>query len=920
MSLWAAKAQENSPSTALQADTLTTQFADIPIWSTNAAVSTIKGQKLEKSFTQNVLNTLYGEIPGLTVVSNGGDPGSDSPTINARGFNTLETTDRSVLVLVDGFESNLENLSVQEIESVTLIKDAAAAVYGMRAANGVLLVKTKRGSVKPLEVNFSAQAGFNTPITMPKFLDSYNYALLYDEARRNDGLAPVYEGTPALDAYKNGTDPYLYPNVNWYDEVLKNVSAMQNYNLNFSGGNKVARYFALVNVSDNNGFFKGTDSRHQINSNSKYTRYNVRANVDINIIDNLSATALMSANIIDQYAPAGGAWNMYNNLALIPSNSFPVYNPDGSYGGNATFSNPVGNLLETGFNSYNARNLQSILKLKYDFRGVMKGLSLSAGMSFNSYFVGNSNHSRKYPYYMISYADGQYVYNQYSEETSMTVDDSQSTQWRTMNYLFSANYLREFKNRHRVTADLEFFSDEIYKEKNTSLKDYQFPYRYLGLRGGASYSYDKKYVTEFMFSWQGSDLYPSSGRFGFFPAGTLGWILSNEDFLKDNDVLSYLKLRATYGLVGNASIVGAKRYAYLQDYRYSASYYKGKTQTSVSGIMEDEVADVNRTWEKEKRLNIGADFTFANKINMSFDWFLHKRSDILVPATAAIPGVLGMTFSSLNLGRTTNTGFELALSYNDKIGSDFEHKLTFKSWYAKNRIDYQAEEIRQYPNLVRTGLAIGQPFGLKAIGLFKDEADIASSPEHTFSDVRPGDIKYEDVNGDDKIDNQDVCAIGKTSTPTFTGSLTYGFKWKNLDFETMFYGVAGRSIYLSGNTYWSFMNQYGAPESALGRWTEETKETAEYPRLSTMANQNNTQYSSFWQRNGSFLKLKYVEVGYTFPFNLSKSDKNLFLRLYVNGTNLLSIHGLHGLANADPEGVSGVPSVRTVSGGVKLTF
>ena len=905
----------------LQRDSvIVNQFSAVPAWSISSSISRVKGSKLEKTFTQNVLNTLYGEIPGLTVMTGSGEPGSDSPTLNARGFNTLSTTDRSVLVIVDGFESTLDHLSVHEIESITLLKDAsAAAIYGMRAANGVLLVTTKRGAIMPLQVNFTAQAGINTAFNRPEFLNSYDYARLYNEARVNDDLLPFYNNE-ALEAYRTGSDKYLYPDVNWYDEVLKKTSVQQNYDLNFRGGNETVRYFALLNVSNNNGFFKGTDPARETSSNSTLTRYNIRANIDVNITKRLSAHLNLAASLEDQKGPAGGSWNVYNKLANITPNAFPVYNPNGTYGGSATFSNPVGDLLETGMDTYNARTILSNLNIRYAFDNKLQGLELAVGFSFNNYFIGNSNKSRKYPYYAVAFDGTNYVYNQYSEKTSMSIDDSGASQWRNMSYVASIGYHRTFSDRHLVGVDVQFFNDENYKQANADLKDNQFPYRYIGLRGRAAYAYDQRYMAEFSWSYQGANLYAPGKQFGFFPAGSLGWIVSNEDFLQDNDVLTYLKIRGSYGLVGHASIVGNKRFAYTQDYKYSGGYYLGPSNASVSGMMEDNVADVNRTWEHEKRLNVGFELTLWDRFDVSVDYFHHKRTHILVPPTGAIPGVLGMTFAQLNLGRATNRGFEASLGYRDAVGEDFEYYARANVWFARNRLDYQAEEFRLYDNLIRTGHCIDQPFGLEAIGLFRDQEDIENSPEQTFSDVRPGDIKYRDVNGDGKIDNQDVTAIGKTSNPELTGSLTLGLRWKGLDFEAMFYGVTGRTVYLSGNTYWAFMNQYSAPASALDRWTEATKDTATYPRLSSQANPNNTQYSSFWQKDGSFLKLKYLEVGYTLPIHWGKVIPDGGIRLFLNGTNLFSVHKLRKYTNADPEGLTGFPQMRTFSAGLKLTF
>lgn len=896
------------------------QFGTELAWRNAAAVSKASGTKLQKSFTQNVLNTLYGELPGLTVMSGSGEPGNDNPTLNVRGFNSFDTSNRNALVLVDGYETTLESLSNYEIESIQVLKDASAtAIYGMRGANGVILVTTKRGADMPLQVSFTAQAGVNTPFNQPKFLDSYNYAMLYNEARANDGLAPEYDEQD-LEAYRSGSNKYLYPNVDWYFELLNKVSVNQNYNLNFRGGNRVVKYFAMINVSDNNGFFAGTDSKRQLSSNSKYTRYNIRGNVDVNIVEGLSAHLNLAATIGDRFSPAGGAWNVYDKLTKITPNAFPVYNPDGSFSGNKTFSNPKGDLLETGYNSVNSRNVQADLNVTYAFKGAAQGLKFGAEFSFRNWFAGDYNKSKKYPYYELAWDGDDYVYNQYSEKTDMSINDSSSLQYRYMGYQFKLDYDRIFDGRHAVAFNAHFFGDQNIINPDTSVKDYQFPYKYMGVRGRVSYGYDKRYVAEFTYNTMGSDLYAKGYKWGFFPAGAVAWVASNEDFLKGSSTVSLLKFRASYGLVGNATVVGSKRYAYTQDYTYSASYYRGETNTSQSTMMEDSVADPNRTWEKELKADVGVEMTLWNRLTINADYFNDKRLNNLTSPTGYIPSVLGMSFAYLNVGKSTNQGFELGAAFSDRTSGGFEYWVRANTWFARNRIDYMAEEVRLYDYQNRTGHCYGQGFGLVALGLFQNQEEIDNAPVQTFGEVKPGDIRYKDLNEDNIIDAEDVTAIGFTGTPEFTGSLTLGFKVAGFDFETMFYGIAGRTSYMSGSTYWAFMNQYSAPASALNRWTEQTASSAIYPRLSSQANPNNTQYSSFWQANGSFLKMRYLEMGYTIPEHLTARAKMNTVRFFVNGTNLFSIHGMKKYTNADPEGLSGFPQMRTFSLGLNIKF
>lgn len=910
-------------------ETVEMLLGDVPATHRSSATSTVKGERLKKSFTQNVLNTLYGEITGLTVMQGSGEPGNDSPTLTSRGVGTFSASTRStrnVLVIVDGFENTLENITVDEIENVTLLKDAAAtAIYGMKGANGVLVVNTKRGRVAPLQVEFNAQVGVNTPQRMPQFLNAYNYAALYNEACVNSGMAPYYSDA-ALAAYHEHTDQYLYPDVNWADEILSKTSMQQNYNITFRGGNNVVRYFTMLGTSQNNGFFKGTDKKKDLSSNTGLTRYNMRANIDVNVTNELVAEMRMAASIQDKQGPAGGAWKYYNNIASLQPNAFPVMNPNGSYGGNATFSNPVGDLLETGMNSYDARNIQAQLRLKYDLSAILKGLSIHGGVSFNNYFLGQRNKSKKYPYFSLTQLqDGTLNYNQFSEATSMSIDEGSNSQWRNQAFNAGISLNNVYAEKHAVDFTTEWFNDETvnntYETTDDGLKDRQFPYRYIGLRGHLGYTFNDRYTADFAYAYQGTDLYARGHRFGFFPAASIGWIASNEAFLEDSKVVTFLKPRVSYGLVGNSAIMGSKRYAYTADYAYTGGYYKGKDQnTSVSGIAEGYVANPDLSWEKEKRFNIGVEATLFNKLDIDIDYFHHKRYDILVDPAGTVSAVYGVKFTSMNLGEVTNKGFEMSMRYEEQFSSKAKFYAQLNAWYAKDKVDYMAEEQRAYDNLVRTGHTIDQGFGLKALGLFKDWDEINSSPTQTFGDYQPGDIKYEDVNGDGQIDGDDVTAIGYNNIPRFTGSLTLGFKYAGFDIETMLYGVTGRTAYLSGNTYWAFQNQYAAPISAVDRWTPETAATAKYPRLSSVAVPNNTQYSSFWQHDGSFLKMRYLEVGYTLPEKLSKKVLTKNIRVFLNGTNLFSLHGMLNMRNADPEGLSGMPAMRTISVGAQLKF
>lgn len=412
----------------------------------------------------------------------------------------------------------------------------------------------------------------------------------------------------------------------------------------------------------------------------------------------------------------------------------------------------------------------------------------------------------------------------------------------------------------------------------------------------------------------GSENFPKSHRYGFFPAASVGWILSNEKFLKDNRTITYLKLRGSYGLSGNDQI-GGSRFAFQQQYPYTAAYYLGSTNTQAFGLAQGAY-NPDVSWEKQKTLNVGVELTLANQLTLGLDAFQNKRYDILVAPNSTVPQYTGITLPLLNQGRVGNKGFEATIRYTGKPTGSLQYLVDVSSWYAQNRIDYNAEAIRLYDYQYATGQAIGQPFGLEAIGLFKDQADIATSPKQIFAPVQPGDIKYKDQNGDGIINQNDTRPIGNTATPTLTVSLHSRLQYKGFDLEFLFQGVSGRTAYFGGTYFQAFQNNGQVAPIALDRWTPETAATATYPRLSASNNLNNYQFSSFWQRDGSFIKLRSLELGYTLASQLIGRVGLTNARLFVNGTNLFSLDHLKGYI--DPEVSSGYPALRTVSLGLRV--
>jgi TonB-linked SusC/RagA family outer membrane protein len=604
-------------------------------------------------------------------------------------------------------------------------------------------------------------------------------------------------------------------------------------------------------------------------------------------------------------------------LATLAPNVFPVYNQNGSFGGNSNFSNPLGNVLETGSYASNGRTLQSTLKLTNQLDFITSGLSVTGAISFNNSFRTYSTKSKQYERFSIAKGVGDSVlYTKFGQKTSLLGNEDNSDQWRNTVFQGFLNYDRTF-GQHDISAMMMYNYDSYTNIDNTTTAVNSLPYKHVGVGGRITYANNQKYIAEFSFSYMGSENFAKAKRFGFFPAASLGWVVSNEGFLKDNSVLSYLKLRGSYGLVGNDQI-GGTRYAFDQRYPYTAQYYFGTANTAVFGLAEGAAANPNVTWEKEKKANIGLDVTLLKRLDIHLDVFKHDRYDILATPNNAVPAYVGVTLPELNQGKVQNQGFETSVRYHSNTEKAFQFFVGANLWYAKNKIVFNAEAKKLYDYQYTTGQAIGQPFGLVADGLFKDAADIATSPKHTFAPVQAGDIKYKDLNGDGLVDQNDAAPIGNTSLPTMTVGFQTGLKYKGFDLEVFLQGITGNTVYFGGSLFHAFQNNGRIAPIALDRWTPETAATATYPRLSASNNLNNYRFSSFWQRDGSFLKVRSIELGYTLPTPLISKIRMSGARVFVNGTNLFSFDNMKGYV--DPETRSGYPALRTVSMGVKLQF
>ena len=883
-----------------------------PEWMTTSAISSQKGNKLEKSFATSFSNTLFGQIKGLTVIPGGNEAGLDgAEALYSRGLQTFGAK-KSVLILIDGFECTLDQLIPEEVESITLLKDAAAtAMYGQRGANGVLLVTTKRGIEGPLKVEFKAQYGFETPSYLPEYLGAYDYAGLYNTALMNDGHNPLY-GEDALNMYRTGESPYLYPDVNWTDELLRQAAPVSKFNLSFMGGSSTVRYYVLLNASSRPGLLNRTRD-YQFSDNPKYSQYNIRTNTDVDISKTTTLSFDLSFVIADKENPgASDSWSTFNDIATIPPNAFPVFNPNGSWGGTGLYSNPYGDLAETGFFTWNKRTIQSAIRLNQNLDAVTKGLSLSGAISYNTMFMTNSNKVRTYARYEISEdEDGNLNYGKWSENTSLSAQESGYDQWRNTTLQMFANYDRKF-NEHHVNATLGVNDDAYVIPGSKSL------YKHIGFAGRITYANREKYIIEASAAYDGANGYASGERFGLFPAVSAGWIISNEEFMKNNSTVNYLKIRTSYGQSGNNFLEESQRFKYANFYGGGGSYYFGTDNNQMGGIAESNIANSELTWETKTEFNIGFEAQLFDRISLEFDYFSQYRKDILTQARIAVPQFVTSSLPTLNAGEVSNKGVEVTVSYHNSTESELQFFADLDMWYAKSNIEKYPYQVPQlYDYRYTAGNPVNQPFRLEAIGFFESQEDIDASPFHIFDVVQPGDIKYKDQNNDNIIDSEDMIPVGYSNVPELSFGFNTGLKYKGFYLDLFIHAAVNRSVYLSGPNYHAFQNNGTVTPIALGHWTEETAETATYPRLSSQDNLNNYQNSTFWLKNGNFLKLRNAEFGYVFPLKIAEALKLSDMKMFVNGTNLFSIDHIE----ADPEHVVvGYPNVRFYTIGFKLQF
>ena len=897
------------------------------------AISGINADEL-KVPVGNLSSAIAGKIAGAVVMQRSAEPGQGAD-FWIRGISSFGANNKP-LILVDGIERSMDLVDPEDIQSFSILKDATAtALYGVRGANGIVLITTKRGAESKPKVSAKVEYGFTNPVKIPdmanaeQWIDFYNDITLDSENRV--AIQPYQKAQ-----YLNGSDPDLYPNVDWVHTMFKDQASTTRVNVSVSGGTPSVRYYvggsfytegSILNVQDADTY----------DANMRYTKYNFRANVDINITKS-TELSLSLANLYSTKNRPGASLNdlYWKTMRMTPIGT-PLEFSDGTLAIPQHADNPWWLMNYTGYSQDFSNTSQSLISLTQDFSDIITpGLKANVKFAWDA-ATGTTLDRKKSPagfYATGRDEDGELILIQKNPGSSdyMTLGKSIWSN-RSTALEASVTYDRTFNRVHFVSA---MFNFNMRSYTNNWADDYiaAFPNKNTGIAGRATYNYDNRYFVEFNFGYNGSENFSPKNRFGFFPSYAIGYIISNEKFWEPlTPVVNLLKFKASYGEIGNDQIGGNRRFAFNTTMINSHGFNWGTTPTHgnvrTGGIATGIPGNDDVSWETAIKKNIGVELKFFNSaLSINADYFYEKRSGIYI-LQESVPTVVGNNVKQyVNLGRMRNQGVDMSAEFNKQFGDWFiSARGTFT--YNRNSKVYDDKPTPVWGYLSEAGFPYLQDRGLIALGLFESEEDIANSPRQTFgSIVRPGDIKYKDINGDNIIDSNDKVAIGYSQIP----EISYGFgvsaQWKGIDLSVFFQGVGHITRMLSGTSFWgaggSDMLTVGQifEEVALNRWTLDNPDpNAMYPRLATSKVENNQQASTYWQRDCSFIRLKNAEVGYTFPKKWFAKAGISNVRLYVSGNNLLTFSKFK-LWDPELESVNGekYPQMRTVAVGLNVNF
>ncbi|SEN12135.1 TonB-linked outer membrane protein, SusC/RagA family [Chitinophaga rupis] len=889
------------------------------------SVSTINAAEIRNVPTANVQNALTGRLPGFFSQQGSGQPGKDASDFYIRGVSSLNPAGNKPLIIVDDVEytyDQLQQINVNEIASISVLKDASTtAIYGIKGANGVLVVTTRRGKLGKPQINVRVEGGVQTPTKIPKFLDAYQSATLINQAETNDGLTPEFTQDD-LNLFKTGQDPYGHPNVNWYDAIFKQYSYQQNTNLDISGGNNVVKYFISGGALNQSGLVRSfPDPRGNVNTNYNFKRYNFRSNLDLKAnktLDlRLDVTTRFSTTNSPNLSAASALSEVFDFSRLTPFTA-PFLNPDGSYAyAYSRFNSghlPTLNarLATGGYQNAKRTDYNIMFNATQQLNAITDGLSVTARVAYSSqeqYTRGTGNYG-PIPSYHYDPASKSYLLNPGGTYVFPNIYYSGNTNIYTTNVnvqLFS-NYDRTFNSKHHVSGLvlLNQQSQTFDAYDNLDPASVGVPAKFQGVSVSANYEYDGKYLLDLKAAYNGTDRFAANHRFGLFPAIGVGYNLSGEKFFKEAfPVFGLFKIRGSYGIVGSDAAPN-NRYIYAQNYIQNPGAYPfGESPINYNMFYEGNLANGNVVWEKQRETNLALDLNMLkdNRLSATIEVFRNIRYDqLIVPNN--VPDIIGIGLPAINVGRTRNQGFDGQIGYHSSIGN-VQWGTNFVFSYAKNKILYESEAAPAYTWLARTGQPLNQPFGYHSLGYYteQDLANVATYqnanggsnagnktvaiPDNGLP-LHAGDLKYQDLNGDGFINIFDQRAIGHPNLPNTNLGLNLQASYKGFSVSVLLQGSFNYSFIITGTGIEPFIGQFQPVH--LESWTPENAAAAGYPRLTTNKSSVNspTYYpSDYWLVNAHYVRLKTVDIGYQFPTRLLPFKLNS-ARLYMSAYNLFT--------------------------------
>lgn len=879
------------------------------------ATSTIDEDAISSSNQMNVLNILSGKAPGLNVSQVPTEPGRSATVLNIRGL-SRSATDNAPLIIIDGIERPLEDLTPEEIESVSVLKDATSKIlYGPKAVNGVLLVKTKRGIKYKRDRQFNIEFGAQTPVRMPEYLNSADYATMYNQARINDGLSPYYTQTD-IDGYRMGTNPVLYPDVDFHKLCLNDHMSYRKAIAQFRGGNESAQYYV-------NATYAGYGGYEAVGKNNTSNKFNLRVNLDYKVNDWLKAFVDIAGQMEFYTTNYMSADKLFSRLSSHRPNAYPIkFSDPGNpgteiYGAmeNANLSSSRENIYAEmalgGSKENTVRKGQTNIGFDLSLDRYVKGLSAKAYVTFDVYNYLVVGKNENFSSYRPIFNENSLIGKELLTVEKKVSDKSRiaDQMYRNYGYFGQLSYDRTFQAKHQLKSDLVIFQSRR-ENLGSSQDDVN---RTFALR--TNYVYNKKWIAELDMAVMGSSRFTKGNRYGYFPTVGVAWIASEEKFLKDKEWLDFLKIKASTGLLGTDNYFDF----FLFESRWNTSqstHFGPKLEEDVNTSTLVHVGNPDLTWEKSFEINIGAEASFLNCLTADFNYFNNYRYDILTPTTS-FSSINGGELMYRNYGSVRNQGVELALEYSGNIGK-LHYSIGGNTIWSKAVYEKTDDMEGLSSNRKKEGKPVDTRFGLIAEGLFKSGDEIAAHPVQDFGPVQIGDVKYANINNDHHINENDMLPIGN-EYPRFQFGLNINLAYKGFELSLSGSGMAQYDIYLNNSYYWmredqkysTFVKNYFNPSTGEGK----------FPRLTTQQNQNNYRSSSLWMRSGNFFKLRDAMLSYSLPQNITNKMTLKQVKLFVRGSNLFTISSIKDL---DPEyidaGVTGYPFFRSFTGGINVVF